>query len=219
MRRIISVIIYLTMALILCSCSSQSADTPLVNSDMEISGSTRVDEPVNPLIGVDFDGCEIYIERASDYEGLTEPILMDEEETAEFIACIESADIDETPTVLDEPITIPFCAYYTIILPNGTVYELELCGGYCVVGGSMYAMDTDSFNALFSYYKAVYIHDYAVYEISELEYNHSMGYIDDEEYEAQKQNLVDVGLLESLEEYNDILATIDDISLYVNNKE
>ncbi|MCD7771950.1 MAG: hypothetical protein LUH23_07690 [Oscillospiraceae bacterium] len=143
-------------------------DDGIVNEDRYVGDDEmlpyKIDEPVNPLLTADFDGCTVYM-MTNDH------VQMDEETKNEFLELLMSLEMDETPTVDDNMYDGGvFNAGYKIVLSDGSEYRIRfmavsapvgngLSGSarYVIVNGYTYssAVDDDLFEEIMSYYNEI----------------------------------------------------------------
>ncbi len=117
----------------------------------------KIDEPLNPLLSADFDGCTVYINRnyetddvdvvdteadevyvESAYTTTTGSVQMDEESKIEFIELLMSLEMDETPTVDDNIYEGGVSeADYTIVLSDGSEYRIYFMSVSAPVGNGL----------------------------------------------------------------------------------
>ncbi len=192
------------------------------------------DGPENPLLDADFTGCSVYVERWV-YGFFDEPALLDNESAENIISIIESMDLDRLPIEFNVDI-IPAGAstesLYTIVLADGSEHSVgEISADYnisptervdyscLIIDGYFYPMSDEGSRLLSEFRQSwlgQYLHDLAVNGISYNEYKYNLVHsIGEWEYERNKQDLIDSGIIESEEEYYEILAGIDDVTKYV----
>ncbi|MCD7784892.1 MAG: hypothetical protein LUH18_04845 [Oscillospiraceae bacterium] len=145
-------------------------DDGTVNEDRYVSDNEmlpyKIDEPVNPLLDADFEGCAVYTTT-------NDPVQIDEETKNEFLTLIMSLEMDETPMVDDNFYEGgDYGAGYTIVLSDGSEYRVcfmavsapvgnGLSGSarYVIVNGYKYCITNsdvdDLFEELTSYYHEI----------------------------------------------------------------
>ncbi|MCD8345418.1 MAG: M56 family metallopeptidase [Oscillospiraceae bacterium] len=171
----------------------------------------KLDSPVNPLLDADFSGSIVFIHRYG-WGGVTDQIIMDDEATAEFVSILENADMDSTPTVDENILLGGWNQEYTVELNTGELVLVSLTrrDSYCIViNDFMYVIDYDSYTNLATFYDEVYLDDAQKFYVSKVEYDYLSGNLTEDEYASEKQNLIDVGVIESEEEYYEILSKLD----------
>ncbi len=120
--------------------------------------------------------------------------------------------MDSTPTVDENVLLGGWTQEYTVELNTGELVLVSLTrrdSYYIVINDFMYTIDYDSYAGLATYYDEVYLDDAQKYYVSSVEYDYLSGNLTEEEYAEEKQNLIDVGLIESEEEYYEILSELD----------
>ncbi|MCD8007233.1 MAG: hypothetical protein LUF29_09805 [Oscillospiraceae bacterium] len=150
-------------------------DDGTVNEDRFVNDGEmipyKIDEPVNPLLSADFDGCAVYAE--SVYTTSTGSVQMDEDTGNDFLTTLMSLEMDETPTVDDNAYDGGvFSVSYTIVLSDSTEYRIYfmsvsapvgngLSGSarYVIVNGYKYCVTNSDVDDLFveltSYYSEI----------------------------------------------------------------
>ncbi len=135
-------------------------DDGTVNEDRYVEGYEmlpyKIDEPVNPLLDADFEGCTVYIERDYEYDDIvvtdtdgesvyvestnfiTGPVQMDEETAEEFLSILLSLEMDETPIVDDNIYDGGVSdACYKIVLSDGSEYRVYFMSVSAPVGNGL----------------------------------------------------------------------------------
>ncbi|MCD7823185.1 MAG: M56 family metallopeptidase [Oscillospiraceae bacterium] len=172
----------------------------------------KLNSPVNPLIDADYSGCIVFIHHYG-WGGVTDQIIMDDEDTAAFVACLENADMDSTPTVDENVLLGGWTQEYTVELNTGELISVSFTrrdSYYIVIDDYFYVIDYDSYTTLIAYYDEVYLDDAQKCYVSSVEYDYLSGNLTEGEYASEKQNLIDVGAIDSEEEYYEILSELDD---------
>ncbi len=143
-------------------------DDGTVNEDRYVGDDEmlpyKIDEPLNPLLSADFDGCTVYMMT-------NDPVQMDEETESEFLELLLSLEMDENPTVDDNMYDGGvFNAGYKIVLSDGSEYRIRfmavsapvgngLSGSarYVIVNGYTYSSEVDDelLTEIMSYYNEI----------------------------------------------------------------
>ncbi len=196
--------------------------------------TTIEDGPENPLLDADFTSCSVYVERWV-YGFFDEPALLDDESAKNIISIIESMELDRLPidfNVDEIPAGASTASLYTIVMADGIEHNVgEISTDYnisytetvdyscLIVDGYFYLMSDESSKLLSEFRQSwleQYLHDTAVNGISYNEYKYNLVHsIGEWEYKRNMQDMIDGGIIESEEEYYEILAGIDDITKYV----
>ncbi|MCC8196975.1 MAG: M56 family metallopeptidase [Ruminococcus sp.] len=192
------------------------------------------DGPENPLLDADFTGCSVYVERWV-YGFFDEPALLDDESAENIISIIENMELDRLPidfNVGETPAGASTASLYTIVMADGTEHSVgDISADYnisytetvdyscLIIDGYFYIMSDEGSRLLLEFRQSwleQYLHDTAVNGISYNEYKYNLVHsIGEWEYERNIQDLINGGIIESEEEYYEILAGIDDITKYV----
>ncbi len=196
--------------------------------------TTIEDGPENPLLDADFTGCYVYVERWI-YGFFDEPALLDDDSAENIISIIESMDLDRLPSEIDIE---GFAGYstaslYTIVMADGTEHGVGEVSAYyhisptettdyscLIIDGYFYLMSDEGSKLMTEFRQSwleQYKYDKAVNSISRNEYKYNVVHsIGEWEYERNKQDIIDnSGIIDSEEEYYEILAGIDDVTKYV----
>ncbi|MCD7804549.1 MAG: M56 family metallopeptidase [Oscillospiraceae bacterium] len=192
------------------------------------------DGPENPLLDADFTGCSVYVERWV-YGFFDEPALLDDESAKDIISIIKSMELDRLPSEVNVEVVSTgssTASLYTIVMADGTEHSVGEISPYynispteevnyscLIVGGYFYIMSDEGSKLLSEFRQSwleQYRYDSAVNGISYNEYKYNLVHsIGEWEYERNIQDLINGGIIESEEEYYEILAGIDDITKYV----
>ncbi|MCD7889184.1 MAG: M56 family metallopeptidase [Oscillospiraceae bacterium] len=215
------------------------------NSDdvikIDLSNQYFIDAPTviengseNPLLDADFTGCSVYVERWV-YGFFDEPALLDDESAEDIISIIESMELDRLPSEVNIEVVFTgssTASLYTIILANGTEHSIGEISPYynispteevhysCLIVDGYFYLMSDEGSKLLSEFRQSWLEQYrydsAVNGISYNEYKYNLVHsIGEWEYERNIQDMINGGIIESEEEYYEILAGIDDITKYV----
>ncbi len=192
------------------------------------------DGPENPLLDADFTGCSVYVERWI-YGFFDEPVLLDDDSAENIISIIGSMDLDRLPIEVntDELAAGESTAsLYTIVMADGTEHSIGEISTYynisyteevdcscLIIDGYFYLMSDEGSELLSEFRQSwleQYKYDLAVNAICRNEYKYNIVHsIFEYQYEETKQEMIDNGVIESEDEYYEILAGIDDVTKYV----
>ncbi|MCD7731815.1 MAG: M56 family metallopeptidase [Oscillospiraceae bacterium] len=192
------------------------------------------DGPENPLLDADFTGCSVYVERWV-YGFFDEPALLDDDSAKNIVSIIESMELDRLPSEVNVEVVSTgssTASLYTIVMADGTEHGIGEISTYynispteevnyscLIIDGYFYIMSDEGSKLLSEFRQSwleQYLHDTAVNGISYNEYKYNLVHsIGEWEYERNIQDLINGGIIESEEEYYEILAGIDDITKYV----
>ncbi len=206
----------------------------LSNEHFVEAPTTIEDGPENPLLDADYTGCSVYVERWI-YGFFDEPVLLDDDSAENIISIIESMDLDRLPIEIntDELAAGESTAsLYTIVLVDGTEHSVGEIWTYynisytervdcscLIIDGYFYLMSDEGSELLSEFRQSwleQYKYDLAVNTICRNEYKYNIVHsIFEYQYEETKQEMIDSGVIESEEEYYEILAGIDDVTKYV----